>query len=109
MRALTIGASLAAALAFGAFEAPTVDAKPTTVAKKKSKKSATGIEWVVMPKSVEIYVDGKKLGTAGELEFSSTKPGRHTVRLVNGEDETEMDIGIKKGQRLKFEFTFDEG
>lgn len=102
--------ALALALALGAPAALTTSAHATQteVADKKAKHSGTGIEWHVLPKSVQIYLDGKKLGDAGSLEFSKTKPGRHTVRLVNGEDETEMEIGIKKGQRLKFEFTFDD-
>ena len=82
-------------------------AVPAFAGKKKAK-AKTGIEWVIAPARVQIFLDGKKIGDAGTIKFTPTKPGRHTVRLVNGEDETEMDIGIKKGQRLKFEFVFDE-
>ncbi|MBI4820878.1 MAG: hypothetical protein HY791_31730 [Deltaproteobacteria bacterium] len=72
-----------------------------------TKKAATGIEWVVAPKEVVIYLDGKKIGTAGDLSVTETRPGKHEVRLVHGEDETEMDVNVEKGKVLRFEFAFE--
>jgi uncharacterized membrane protein len=56
-----------------------------------------------------VFLDGKKLGTAEKLKFTATKPGSHVVKLMKDKDETEMEIDVKKGQTLKFEFSFDEG
>ena len=69
----------------------------------------TGINWEVEPATVVIYLDDKRLGEAGKLKFTDAKPGKHTVRLVNGKDETEAEIVVKKGQSLKFSFSFDQG
>lgn len=106
---------LAATLAFAFSAAPALvssaHAGPHAVTKKKkedkSRAGQTGIEWKVLPGTVEIHIDGKLIGIAKDLDWTKTTPGRHTVRLVNGEDETEMDIGVKKGQTLKFVFEFD--
>ena len=107
-RALT---TLACAAALSASAPLLIDAHaaPAPVKKKKAEKKGTGIEWHVEPGRVRIFLDGKELGTAKEIKWTRHKPGRHTVRLVNGEDETEMDVGLKKGQTLKFHFVFDEG
>lgn len=95
--ALTLGATATAAVASAPEAAP--------IAETKGK---TGIAWKVGPESVEIYLDGKKLGTAGALEFTETKPGKHTVRLTKGGDETEMEVKVAKGEVVKFEFEFTE-
>ena len=73
------------------------------------KKIVTGIEWQVDPGKVVIFLDGKKLGDAESLKgkVSKTRPGKHGVKLINGLDETEMDIQVSKGQTLKFTFTFE--
>ena len=75
--------------------------------KKGAAKIDTGIQWQVAPEKVEIFVDGKKIGVAGELRVTSVKPGKHAIRLVNGLDETEFEVSVKKGQLvpLQFEFT----
>lgn len=76
--------------------------------KKKPPAGATGIEWLVEPDGVEIYLDGKKIGEAGRISFTPTKPGKHAVRLVRVKDETEIDVEVKKGQILKFTFKFED-
>lgn len=68
----------------------------------------TAIEWVVTPGSVVVYLDGKKLGLAAGLKVTPAKPGRHTIRLTKGGDETEMEIRVVKGQRLRFVFDFSD-
>lgn len=92
----------AASLAWAPFDAP----QPEPVKKKKAVETA--IAWKVQPASVVIYMDGKKLGTAGELKQTSTRPGMHAVRLVNGGDETEMDVKVNKGHVLTFTFEFTD-
>ena len=84
-------------------EVPGTEEAGTSVAKTK-----TGISWQVEPEQVVIYLDGKRLGTAGKLKFTKTRPGKHTVRLTLKKDESEMDIEVKKGQTLKFLFKFDQ-
>ena len=111
MRRLLHSSLLAMALAV-LFAAPSLAApqQPAPVGKKKrTKRTTTSIEWTIEPAKVVVYVDGKELGRAGSLKTTKHKPGRHTVRLVNGADETEMDIELKKGTTLKFAFVFDEG
>ncbi len=85
---------------------PMAPAQPQPV--KKGSKAPTGFRWNISPSNVEIYVDGKKLGTAKHLKVSKTKPGMHTVRLVNGEDETEFDVKVKKGQLVKLSYEFTD-
>lgn len=68
----------------------------------------TGIAWQVSPEQVIIFLDDKKLGTAGQLKFTDAKPGKHTVRLVRGKDETEMDVNVKKGEALSFVYQFED-
>ena len=77
------------------------------IAKKKTKKASTQIQWLVKPDNVEIHLDGKLLGKASKLKLTAAKPGMHTVRLVNGLDETEFDLQLRKNQTLRFEFTFE--
>lgn len=86
--------------------APSNDRAPEPV--KKSKKVETAIAWKVQPSNVVIFMDGKKLGTAGDLQQTPTTPGMHSVRLVNGEDETEMDVKVNKGHVLTFTFEFTD-
>jgi hypothetical protein len=97
--------AFSAGLAASVQAAPQLGQPPQPV--KKAAKSPTGFRWKVSPSTVEIFLDGKKLGTAKHLTVSKTKPGMHTVRLVNGEDEAEFDVNVKKGQlvNLSYEFT----
>jgi hypothetical protein len=71
--------------------------------------SKTGIEWKVSPAHVVIWLDGKKIGDAGSLTFTDTKPGKHAVKLTKGGDETEMEVKVNKGEVVKFEFEFTDG
>ena len=82
--------------------APTGQATPV----KEEKADKTGISWEVEPASVVIILDDKKLGEAGNLKFTEAKPGKHVVKLMLGKDETEMEVNVKKGQALKFTFSF---
>lgn len=75
--------------------------KPTS-----AKTAKTGIEWQVSPEDVEIFLDGKRVGVAKDLKFTASNPGKHTVRLLRGGDETEMEIQVTKGQVLRFSFDF---
>lgn len=68
----------------------------------------TGIAWEVQPAEVVIYLDEKRIGTAGDTKFSDAKPGKHTVKLMRGKDETEMEVVVKKGQSLKFVYQFED-
>jgi hypothetical protein len=77
-------------------------------ADKKAAPSKTGIQWKVAPASVTIFLDGKKVGEAGSLTFTETKPGKHAVKLTKGKDETEMEVSVKKGEVVNFEFEFTE-
>ena len=96
----------AAALAVGGFATP--DTRAAEPVKAKAKAAETGIAWKVSPSNVVIHLDGKRLGEAGELTLTETKPGMHTVLLVKGEDETEIDIKVTKGQVLQFSYEFSE-
>ncbi|MBI2372846.1 MAG: hypothetical protein HYV07_02485 [Deltaproteobacteria bacterium] len=93
---VALGLLIGAPMAFGGPAKPSVEKKVTT-----------GIEWVVAPKGVVIILDGKKIGLAGDLSVTETRPGKHEVKLVNGEDETEMDVNVEKGKVLRFEFEFE--
>ncbi|MBK6683430.1 MAG: PEGA domain-containing protein [Deltaproteobacteria bacterium] len=75
---------------------------------KDAPKVSTGIEWKVTPSAVVVYLDGKKLGEAGNLTVTETKPGKHEIKLVNGGDETEIEIKVNKGQVLQFSYDFEE-
>ncbi len=95
-----------ALLALTAAWAPSSGSAPEPV--KKSKRVETAIAWKVQPATVVIFMDGKKLGTAGDVKQTRTSPGMHSVRLVNGEDETEMDVKVNKGHVLTFTFEFTD-
>lgn len=74
----------------------------------KAEANKTGIEWKVEPAEVIVHLDGKKLGKAADLKFTTTAPGRHTILLVNGGDEEELEVKVNKGQTLRVEYTFSE-
>lgn len=110
--------SLLFAIAFGAAAVAgaspstrSVDAPPPIAQadKKPAQAGKTGIQWKVAPNHVLIFLDGKKLGEAGDTKFTDTKPGKHAVRLTKGQDETEMEVNVKKGEVLSFEFEFTDG
>jgi hypothetical protein len=105
MRRPVLTAAFALLLSVPAWAGPSQDG-PSPV-KKAASKIDTGIQWKVAPETVEVFLDGKKVGIAKELDVTAVKPGKHAVRLVNGEDETEFEVNVKKGQLvpLQFEFT----
>lgn len=90
-----------------AYRPHAVAAEPT--ADKKAAANKTGISWKIEPAHVVVFLDGKKLGEAGSLGFTTTGPGKHSVKLTKGDDETEMDVTVKKGEVLQVSFSFDEG
>jgi hypothetical protein len=87
-----------------------VFAEPSLPASTKKAENKTGIEWNVSPANAIVYLDGKKLGAAGDLTGKVTKaePGKHTIRLTKGGDEQEMDVKVVKGQVLRIDFEFSE-
>ena|SRR5688500_409275 len=87
-----------------------VVAGPSRPASTKKAEGKTGIEWNVSPATAIVYLDGKKLGAAGDLAGKITKadPGKHTIRLTKGGDEQEMDVKVVKGQVLRIDFEFSE-
>ena len=99
-----IRAVLLALLVPAAFVAP--DPGPVGDPPTRIRRTPTEIQWEVTPASVVVYLDGKRLGQAGDLKRTRTKPGRHTIRLVNGEDETELEIHLEKGRTLRFVLEF---
>lgn len=107
-----LGALLGVAFFAGSLLLPGTSPQLPTASAEESKKKApaggTGIEWHVEPEGVEIYLNGKKIGEAGRISFTPTKPGKHAVRLVRVKDETEIDVEVKKGQTLKFTFKFED-
>jgi hypothetical protein len=68
----------------------------------------TGIQWSVTPAEAVVFLDGKKLGSAGDLTFTKASPGKHTIRITKGGDEQEMEVKVVKGQVLQVTFSFDE-
>lgn len=83
------------------------DAAPVQ-AEGKANEGKTGIAWEVQPAEVVIFLDDKRIGTAGELKFTDAKPGKHTVKLMRNKDETEMEVNVKKGQAIKFVYQFED-
>ena len=85
-------------------------AGPSQPASTKKAQNKTGIEWNVSPANVLVFLDGKKLGSAGDLTGKLTKadPGKHTIKLTKDGDEQEMDVKVVKGQVLRIDFEFSE-
>jgi hypothetical protein len=88
-----------------------VFAGPSQQASTKKAEGKTGIEWNVTPANVVVFLDGKKLGAAGDLAGKLTKadPGKHTIKLTKDGDEQEMDVKVVKGQVLRIDFEFSDG
>jgi hypothetical protein len=72
----------------------------------KAPRTKTGIEFSVSPGSVSIYIDDRKVGAAADVRFVPTKPGLHTVKLQRGEDTTELQLQVKKGEVVQFNYEF---
>jgi len=66
----------------------------------------TGVEFSVVPGSVQIEVDGKAVGVAKAVGFVKLAPGRHKVRLVRGGDEIELELEVRKDQVIQFTYEF---
>ncbi len=93
---------------------PVDDARPGKGDMAESKKAETkkavetGIAWKIQPGTVTVYLDDKSLGAASALGTTETKPGAHVIRLVNGGDETEFEVRVKKGEVLQVEYEFSD-
>ncbi|NJK88717.1 MAG: hypothetical protein HC923_04510 [Myxococcales bacterium] len=70
---------------------------PTPV-EKPAEQPKTGLTLEVRPPEVQVFLNGKDLGTAGKLSFIETKPGMLNLRLVHGGDEVEHEIAVKKAK-----------
>jgi hypothetical protein len=97
-----------------AADQPVDDARPAKGEKAEGKKAEakkaveTGIAWKIEPGTVTVYLDDKSLGAASTLGTTETKPGPHVIRLVNGGDETEFEVRVKKGEVLQVEYEFSD-
>lgn len=70
-------------------------------------KARTGVEFRITPETAVIHINGRKIGTAKNVGFRRLRPGSHTIRLVHGGDETEAEVMLRKGQVLKFVYSFE--
>ena len=77
------------------------------VEKRRKKSDETGLKLAVTPADVQVFIDGKERGTAGDLSFIALEPGTHTLRLVRGGDEFEAEIPLKRGQIVEFSYEFE--
>lgn len=68
----------------------------------------TRIDFRVTPATVEIFLDGKRLGWANEVSKMTVRPGRRALRLKHGEDETEFELDVAKGTTVAFEYEFGD-
>jgi hypothetical protein len=102
------GVSLAALASREVSAAPQAEPVQAEGKEGKANEGKTGIAWEVQPAEVVIFVDDKRMGTAGELKFTEAKPGKHTVKLMRNKDETEMEVNVKKGQAIKFVYQFED-
>jgi len=73
----------------------------------KTSRKTGSIAWKVTPAHVVVWLDGKKLGGAGSLTVTSAKAGKHIVKLVRDKSETEMELTVKAGETVRFEFEFE--
>lgn len=81
-------------------------AAPADAAPRAGKR--TRIRFEVTPATVQIFLDGKRLGVASEVEAVPVRPGRRLVRLVRGEDETELELEISRGKTVRFAYEFGD-
>ncbi|MEL6183160.1 MAG: hypothetical protein AAFU79_00955 [Myxococcota bacterium] len=95
---------LSLVLAGGALAAS--DASRAEAAPRSRK--ATRIHFEVTPPAVAIFLDGRRLGLAREVEAVRVKPGRRVVRLVRDGDETEVELAVTRGRTVRFAFDFGE-
>ncbi|MBX2811388.1 MAG: hypothetical protein KTR25_06250 [Myxococcales bacterium] len=73
-----------------------------------SKRTPAQIHFEVTPSSVVIYLDGRKLGPADKVSTVRSRPGRRTIRLVRGKDETELQINVRRSETLNFRYDFGD-
>ncbi len=69
----------------------------------------TQLKLEITPATSVVYVDGKRRGTGGKLTRAFTvEPGRHTLKLVNGRDEHQESISVKKGESKVWQWAFED-
>lgn len=66
------------------------------------------IDFDIQPPEVVIYLDGKRLGTAQEVDKVTVKPGRRVIKLEKGGDTTELELRVDKGRVLRFSYDFED-
>lgn len=71
-------------------------------------RKSTRIQFEVTPPSVQIFLDGRRLGAASEVGDVRVKPGRRVVRLVRGGDETELELQVSRGRTVRFAYEFGD-
>lgn len=68
----------------------------------------TRIEFEVTPATVEVFLDGERLGWATDVGKVEVRPGRRVVRLVRGQDVTEFELEVPAGRTLSFVYDFGD-
>jgi hypothetical protein len=77
-------------------------------APKASGPKKTLLKIEVRPASAIVYVDGKRKGTGAKAMSLSVEPGRHTIRIVQGRDEHQEVVAVKKGETTSWSWTFED-
>jgi hypothetical protein len=77
-------------------------------APKASGPKKTLLKIEVRPASAIVYVDGKRKGTGAKAMSLSVEPGRHTIRIVQGRDEHQEVVAVKKGETTNWSWTFED-
>jgi len=77
-------------------------------APKASAPKKTLLKIEVRPASAIVYVDGKRKGTGAKAMSLPVEPGRHTIRIVQGRDEHQEVVSVKKGETTNWSWTFED-
>ncbi len=77
-------------------------------APKASGPKKTLLKIEVRPASAIVYVDGKRKGTGAKAMSLPVEPGRHTIRIVQGRDEHQEVVAVKKGETTNWSWTFED-
>jgi hypothetical protein len=92
---LTAGALLASAV-------------PALAADKAPAAKHTALRLKVEPGDTEVWIDGKKKGTAEKLKEIPMDPGTHIVKLTHKGDEREDQVILKRNVVTTFEWKFED-
>jgi hypothetical protein len=90
----------------GALLASAAPALAADKAPAASKRTALVLK--VEPGDTEVWVDGKKRGTAEKVKELPLDPGNHIVKLVHKGDEREDQVTLKRGVLTTFEWKFED-